>query len=210
VHRSSRLLLALLLLVVSALPVAAQTKGKLSLGWEIGPMIPVDSSAGGSSEFGLVWRLGRYESGWAPHWGLNWYETDLTRTVDGTSVTLGNLHVRPITAGYGYTLVSGRWTMIADVLGGVAFTSMSMAQPAVDVYRRIGAQNASVDVSMPWVLRPEAMVWYDLNKDFGLVVNVGYMLVRPNLTIQSSAGTDVRRINADMFGIQIGLAYSIF
>ena len=84
------------------------------------------------------------------------------------------------------------------------------AQPAVDVYRRIGAQNASVDVSMPWVLRPEAMVWYDLNKDFGLVVNVGYMLVRPNLTIRSSAGTDVQRINADMFGIQIGLAYSIF
>src|SRR5581483_4597645 len=172
VRRCSSLLLLLLMLAVSALPAAAQTKGKISLGWEIGPMIPVDSSAGGSSEFGLVWRLGRYDSGWAPHWGLNWYETDLTRTVDGTPVTLGNLHVRPITAGYGYTLVSGRWTMIADVLGGVAFTSMSMAQPAVDVYRRIGAQNASVDVSMTWVLRPEAMVWYDLNKDFGLVVNV--------------------------------------
>lgn len=202
--------LLVVVLLGSATSAAAQTKGKLSLGWEIGPMIPVDASASGSSEFGLVWRLGRYESGWAPHWGLNWYATDLKRNIGGTDVPLGGLHVRPLTAGYGYTLVKDRTTVIADVLGGFAFTSMSMAQPAIDGYRRLGAQGATLDTSMTWVVRPEAMIWYDINKDFGLVVNVGYMMARPTITVTTTAGTDARRINADMFGIQIGLAYSIF
>jgi hypothetical protein len=202
--------LLVLILLATATAARAQTKGTLALGWEIGPMLPISDSAGGSSEFGLVWRLGRYESGWGPHWGLNWYETALTRTVGDTSVELGNLHVRPITAGYGYTFVTGPWTVIADVLGGFAFTSMSMSQAAKDAYLRLGARNATLDASSAWVVRPEAMIWYDINKDFGLVVNVGYMLARPTITVTTSAGTTARRFNADMLGIQVGLAYSIF
>ena len=204
------LLFALTAIVVTAPSVRAQTQGTLSLGWEIGPMLPVDSSAGGSSEFGLVWRLGRYETGWGWHWGLNWYETDIRRDIGGTNVELGNLHIRPITAGYGYTFVSGRTTVIADVLGGFAFTSMSMSEPAQNLYQRLGAPGASLDTDLAWVLRHEAMVWYDINKKFGLVVNVGYMLARPTMIIRSAAKSDSVRVNADMLSIQIGLAYSIF
>jgi hypothetical protein len=202
--------IAAALIAATATAARAQTKGTLSLGWEIGPMLPLDASASGSSDFGLVWRLGRYETGWGWHWGLNWYETDITRQIAGNQVELGNLHVRPVTGGYGYTYVSGRTTVIADVLGGPAFTSMSMSQPAKDVYQRLGASGATLDASMAWVLRPEAMIWYDINRNFGLVVNVGYMLARPRVTVTTAGGTDIRRINADMLGVQIGLAYSIF
>lgn len=198
------------LISVAASRADAQTDGTLALGWEAGAMLPSDTSASGGNDLGIVWRFGRDETGWGWHWGLNWYETTLTRQVGGTRVELGDLHVRPITMGYGFTYVAGRTAIIADMLGGFAFTSMSMSPAARDSYQRIGQNGARLDAGMTWIARPEVLVWYDLSKNFGLVFNVGYMFARPTLTISTSAGQDVRRIDADMLMLQVGLAYAVF
>ena len=81
---------------------------------------------------------------------------------------------------------------------------------AIDAYGRVGSRSVSADASNTFVLKPEVGVWYDINKKFGFNVNAGYMIARPDVTITSSAGSDVRTARADQFILKVGLAYSIF
>jgi hypothetical protein len=170
-----------------------------------------DPAATGSYDIGLLWRFGHPKTGWGWAWGLNWYRTDIERFVGGSTVDFGELRVRPITAGYGYTQVIGRTSIAGTLLGGFAFTSVSLNPVAADAYvERLGARTVQADSGMTWVTRPGVGVWYDLNKKFGLHFNAGYMIARPNVTVKSSLGEDKRRVRADVFTFKVGLAYSVF
>jgi hypothetical protein len=158
-----------------------------------------------------LWRFGTTDPGWGFHWGLNWYEVDIDRPIGGVTTTLGELHIRPIMAGYGYTWIAKRNAVTADVLGGFAFGSMSLSGAASDAYRaRLGVQTTNADASNTWVLRPEIGIWHDINKLFGLNINIGYMIARPDVTITTTDGVDRRTARADQFQVKVGLVYSIF
>jgi hypothetical protein len=160
---------------------------------------------------GILWRFGTTDPGWGFHWGLNWYAVDIDRPIGGTSTVLGELRVRPIMAGYGYTWVVRRNAVTADLLGGFAFGSMSISGAAVDAYRtRTGVQVLDADASNVFVLKPEVAIWHNINKLLGLNINVGYMLARPEVRITTSSGLDARRARADQFLVKVGLVYSIF
>jgi hypothetical protein len=60
------------------------------------------------------------------------------------------------------------------------------------------------------VLKPEIGVWYDLNRKFGLNVNAGYMIARPDVAMTTTAGTDQRTARADQFSLKVGVVYSVF
>ena len=86
-----------------------------------------------------------------------------------------------------------------------------MTPIAEDAYReRLNARSVSVDISNTFVMRPEVTAWVDLTRKIGLRVSAGYTIARPNLTISSSLGDDVRRLRADVFTATIGAVYSIF
>lgn len=158
-----------------------------------------------------LWRFGTTDPGWGFHWGLNWYEVDIERPVAGVATRLGELHVRPIMAGYGYTWVRKKNAITADLLGGFAFGSMSLASGAADAYRaRLGVQATDADASNVFVLKPEIGFWHDINRYLGLNINVGYMLARPDVSVTTSTGVDRRTARADQFLIKAGLVYSIF
>jgi hypothetical protein len=158
-----------------------------------------------------LWRFGTTDPGWGFHWGLNWYEVDIDRPIAGVQTVLGELHLRPIMFGYGYTWAIKRTTISADLLGGYAFGSMKLASGAEDAYRsRLGVQAVDADASNPWVLKPELDIWRDLNRNFGLNINIGYMVARPEVTITTSSGLDRRTARADQFLVKVGLVYSIF
>jgi hypothetical protein len=160
---------------------------------------------------GVLWRFGEPKTGWGFHWGLNWYAVTIERPVGGTTVELGELHVRPIMAGYGYTRIIGRYAVTADVLGGYAIGSIGLDAPAIDAYRRtFGVPDASASASNTFVLKPEIGVWYNVNRKVGFNVNAGYMVARPDVTIETAARTDVRTARADQFIIKVGMVYSIF
>ena len=42
------------------------------------------------------------------------------------------------------------------------------------------------------------------------VLDAGYMVARPHVTVNSSLGADRRTIRADQFIVKLGMAYSIF
>jgi hypothetical protein len=143
--------------------------------------------------------------------GRNWYAVKIERTIGGSATELGELHVRPFTAGYGYTRVIRRYSITADVLGGYAIGSIGLDQPAIDAYRRtLGVPTASASASNTFVVKPEIGVWYDVNKKVGVNVNAGYMVARPDVTVVTDAGTDFRTARADQFILKVSVVYSIF
>jgi len=98
---------------------------------------------------GLLWRFGHGREGWGFHWGLNWYAVDIDRSIGGLATELGELKVRPIMAGYGYSYrMNRRLSITGDVLGGYAFGSIGLVPSAVDAYeRRLGGQFATARAS---------------------------------------------------------------
>ena len=160
---------------------------------------------------GLLWRFGTPKSGWGFHWGLNWYTVKLERPIGGSVTELGELHVRPFMAGYGYTHIIRRYSVTADVLGGYALGSMAISDPALVAYRRaLGVPSANADASNAIVVKPEIGVWYDVTRKVYVNVNAGYMLARPDVRIITAAGVDVRKARADQFVLKVGIVYSIF
>jgi hypothetical protein len=204
-----------LLIALTAANARAQDASRFALGMELTVRASDRASTSDYAhvEFGpgVLWRFGEGKPGWGFHWGLNWFSVDLDRPIGGNATDLGELHVRPIMAGYGYTYVLHHITISADALGGYAFTSMSLAPTALDAYRTsVGAQWATADVSNTFVFKPEIGMWHNVNRKIGLNVNFGYMFARPDVTVTTAAGSETRTARADQFIIKGGIVYSIF
>jgi hypothetical protein len=209
--RSVRFVLPGVLLLAFALPARAQTENRFAIGGEVGVRVPGGPDAHGSETHGLLWRFGHGKEGFGFHWGLNWYTTDIDRSVAGRNVELGELRLRPFMAGYGYTHHVGAVAITGALLGGVAFTSFTLTPGASDVFRdELGARSISGDAGATLVARPEVSMWYDLSKKLGLHVSAGYMIARPHITVSSTLGDDRRRVSADMLQLKVGLAYAVW
>jgi hypothetical protein len=208
-------LLALTMTCAVSATARAQTGSRFAAGAEftIGASSHSPSEDHAHSQFfpDFLWRFGDIEPGWGPHWGLNWYAVDIDRPIGGQETILGELHVRPIMAGYGYTWIRGKNAIAANALAGFAFGSMDLSSKAADAYRtRLGVETTDAGASNTFVLRPELDFWHDINKLFGLNINVGYMVARPEVTVTTSSGIDKRTARADQFQVKIGIVYSIF
>jgi hypothetical protein len=193
----------------------AQTDSKFAIGGEFGVRMSdrasTEDSARGQLGPGLLWRFGKANPGWGFHWGLNWYAVDIDRPIGGQGTELGELHIRPVMAGYGYTYNIRKYSITADALGGYAISSFGVADRALDAYReRMGALSVSGKATNTMVLKPEIGVWYDLNRKIGLNLNAGYMFARPDVTISSTLGSETRKARADQFILKLGVVYSIF
>lgn len=203
----------MLLAIVIAVPAAAhaQTEGKFAVGADLSTRAAMNPVAEGRVGIGLLWRIGHAKTGWGWHWGLSWISTDLTDSIAGATTELGELHVRPIMAGYGYTRVVGRTAITAKAIGGYAFSTMSLAPEARIAFRdRLGAQSVTAKASNTLAFKPEISAWRDINKKMGLRMSAGYLVARPHLTTTSTLGQDRRRVRADMLMFKVGVVYSIF
>jgi hypothetical protein len=160
---------------------------------------------------GLLWRVGSSKPGWGFHWGLNWYAVKLERPIGGAVTELGELHLRPIMAGYGHTTIIKRYAITADVLAGYALGTIRISDLATAAYQRaLGVPSAEANATNTLVWKPEIGVWYDMTKKLYINLNAGYMMARPDVEIVTAAGTDVRKARADQFILKVGVVYSIF
>jgi hypothetical protein len=114
-------------------------------------------------------------------------------------------------AGYGYTRIVGRGSITADVLGGYAFGSIGLSGAAADAYGRTpGAGSVTARATNTLVMKPEIGFWYDMTRRLYLNVNAGYMVARPEVTVDTSLGLDIRKARADQFILKAGIVYSVF
>jgi hypothetical protein len=207
------------LLVLSSAPASAQDeppakKNRFAIGGEFkiktSDRASQEDYARGQLGSGLLWRFGTSKGGWGFHWGLNWYAVKLERPIGGQITELGELHVRPLMAGYGYTRLIRRYSITAAGLGGYAIGTMNISDPAIAAYRRtLGVPSAFASATNTLVLKPEIGVWYDVNKKVYVNVNAGYMMARPDVLIETNAGVDRRKARADQFVLKVGVVYSI-
>ncbi len=160
---------------------------------------------------GLLWRFGTPKGGWGFHWGLNWYAVKLERPIGGSVTELGELKVRPFMAGWGYTQVMRGYAITAAVLGGYAIGGIDLSDSAGAAYRRtLGVPEVTAKATNTFVLKPEIGVWYDVTRKVYLNLNAGYMVARPDITVDSAAGAITRTARADQFIVKVGVVYSIF
>src|SRR2546428_6154121 len=94
-----------LIFLAVAAPAAPQSKGKVAIGGAIGTRLAPRATVGGDPiGVGLIWRLGHGKEGVGWEWGLNWFASNVDHSISGTpAFTLGELHIRPVMAGDGYT-----------------------------------------------------------------------------------------------------------
>ena len=197
-------------IVAAPAPAAAQTDSTLSLGGGVAHYHPIDDDAHDSTGFAIVYRFGRPE-GWRPAVGFNWFTTRFDAQVGDTKAELGDLRVRPIMGGYGYTMRRGRVSVSASAIGGVAFNSFEPSTSARIAYAdALNRVLLDVKAANSLVGRTEVVTWYDLNARFGLMAVVGYIAARPNVTIITDVGSEKRRLTADSLKFQVGVGYSIF
>jgi hypothetical protein len=208
-----RQFMCLSLFLAAAIPAAAQSAGKLSIGADIGTRIAPSSTVEGDPfGVGFSWRLGHSEEGAGWEGGLNWFSSNVDHSFGGTPpFGLGELHVRPFMVGYGYTHLLGPTAVKGSVQGGYAFTSFKTAPSAADVYRdQLGARSLSTDAANTFVVKPQVSIWHDVSPKIGVNVTAGYMIARPKLTISTTLGEERQRIRADMFTLTFGVVYAVF
>jgi hypothetical protein len=203
------ILCALLLIIPAEL--RAQTDGRVAVGANVASKQTPQTGSHGSTGLGLLWRIGHGRPGWGWKYGLNWYSAELQRPLAGADHEFGELNVRPLMGGYGYTHVAGRAKISANVLGGYAFTTFSLRDDYALAYR-FNTTGASInaDVTNAWVVKPELSTWFDINRKVGINASLGYMIARPEFTVTGAAESGRRRLNADVIMIKVGAVYSIF
>jgi hypothetical protein len=198
----------------------AQTDSRLAIGGSVTTRLATSSEAGGGADIGFEWRLGYAVPGWGWQNSLfSWFDSAVVGTIAGAPGTagagtlfeLGNMRLRPIMAGYGYTWVRGKTAITADLVGGYSLNSFKIEPAALQEYsRRRGATGVEAEGTNSFALKPEVQIWYDINSRFGLKLNGGYLISRPSVVITSSLGEDIRPVKADTFLITAGLVYSLF
>ena len=205
-------LFCFVLLLSTTVPLWAQTEGRLALGLDFGTKIGSSERSVGHSGVGLLWRFGHGGEGWGWRYGLGWYSTDVLEPVgDVAPSEFGDLHIRPILVGYGYSRQLGPALVTGKVMGGYAFNTFKLNPAFDDIYRqRLGATTITTDASNSLVVKPEVSAWIDLGRKIGLHASAAYMVARPGVTVNSSLGRDRRHINADMLMLKIGAVYSVF
>ncbi len=209
----ARAALAMAVLSMASTNAAAQEHNRLAVGVNFSHRGSTDPLAHGDFGFGIKWRLGHGDEGWGWHYGLSWYATNIDWLAGGTRapLALGELKIRPILAGYGYTRAIGpRLLMTTDVVGGLAYASLNVEDNARDALRQLPTGAASVDVgAIAPVIKPEFSIWYDVHPKFGISIDAGYIIARPRVTVSSALLRESRHFRADTFSFSAGFVYRI-
>jgi hypothetical protein len=189
----------------------AQTKNRFAVGANFNTTLATEAQNDGGSHVGFQWRLGHSESGWGWKFGFNWYTTEIGATIDGHPVAVGVLHVRPIMVGYGYTRTVRKLAVSTNLLAGFAVNGFSLGDGAAALYRASsGSQQLSTGALNTVALFPEVSVWRDLNERVGFNISGGYMIARPDVSIQTAGGITRHPVRADTVRVKVGIVYSIF
>ena len=205
-------LLVLIAITLAAVPVRAQEHNSFAVGVNYTHRLANDEDAHGNGGVGISWRIGHSDEGWGWSYGLGWFVTDLEHTIGGRTVRLGELKVRPLVGGYGYThRLSERWYATADLVGGFAFTTFGISPEAEEAFRTESrAEPIETHVGAIPIVRPELRTWYDIDHRWGITVSAWYALARPNVTITTPVSRETLRIRADTFSVSAGLVYRVF
>ncbi|HEY8550114.1 MAG TPA: BON domain-containing protein [Vicinamibacterales bacterium] len=148
----------------------------------------------------VVWL--RPGNGFGPAIGFGWGTRDLETGPTGAPA-LARLRIRPLMGGLSYTKPLGRSHLSFSLVGGYAFTRLSVDDTRAGPDRAIGVSN-----TFAW--RPSASLLVDLTDRFGVQFSAGYLVVRPKVTFANDRSVTSERVRADGLMMSIALGYWVF
>jgi hypothetical protein len=201
--RATFLVAGLTVVMLAAAPgtASAQFWKQLGFGLDIGLTEPTDRDVDSSMVVGGRGGMAPDE-GWGLAMGLGWFEADLIDGRGAESRRAGELKVRPLMAGVGYTWLHGRLATTAALTAGVSVNGAELdaaLQRAADA-----GQGFALDVGNSFAIRPSLEVEYFLARKFALSGTVGFLFTRPEISWTTPEGRFTDQWNASSFNVLAG------
>ncbi len=196
------------MVLCAAVPAAAQTKGRVSVGGSVTFVQPTDKDVQSLTAIGPLVRLNP-RKGWGPAGGFSWFRADLDNP-SGASGPFAKLTVRPLMGGVAYTIGEQPVLVSFSVVAGPSFNKLEFED---DFLNRVpaGATRPTVDINTSIVVRPGVGLTWTLAERVALVGFVGYSINRPDVTYRDSTGQEFHnRWKADALLFSVGAVYSLF
>jgi Outer membrane protein beta-barrel domain len=196
------------LLFCAAVPAAAQTEGRVSVGASISWVNPTDSEVQPLVGWGPLIRLNP-RKGWGIAGGFSWFRAEIDNPT-GAGGDFINLRVRPLMAGVAYTAGKQPLLVSFSIVAGPSFNKLEFD----DSFLRSlppGSAQPELDANTSFAVRPGVGLTWTLAPRIAAVGFGGYVINRPDVFYRSPAGQEFRnRWKADAVLLSIGLVYSLF
>jgi hypothetical protein len=171
---------------------------------------PRSSEADSSEGLAFVYRWHAFHSGWGPTFGLDWHTTDFHQVVGPADVPLGSIRMRAFYGGFGHTKHFGRFTTSENIFAGYSFNSLTVDSGFGPALARAGTPLVGIGVNDSAIVKPEVAIWYDVFKHVGVGVSAAYLYTRPEESLTTPTGVQVRRLNADTWELTTGVAFGLW
>lgn len=174
---------------------------RAGIGGSVGGIFTLDDEVNVGLGYGVNFGLAP-EPGFGPTIGFGWYSGDLTfQRISGTA-EVGQLRVRPLMAGVGYTWVNGPIAASVSINAGVSFNSIRLN----DQYKNFfgPGTDVHVDASNSFAARPQFRVEYAVHRKVGIFSSVGYFFTKFNNVIDTPVGRFENEWDGSSFNIFVG------
>ena len=205
-----RLTIGVLLLSLSSVPVAAQDPDRLGIGGSITYVNPrSDELPRSPVTLGPIIRLQPGE-GWGLAGAFNWFDTDVDGEFAGVTGELGELRVRPLLGGVGYTLRHDRMRTTFSLVAGPAWNRLTIRDEVRDAFAAAGRDiDDTLDVAS-FVVRPGVGLSYRIVRRVDLTAFGGYMFNRPKFDVPTLTGETRNDWSADAVVLSVGAVFVVF
>ena len=145
----------------------------------------------------------------APAFRMGSFSTEMSQSVAGTAMAVGDVHVRPLMVGVDYKRPRGRWQWSIGLAAGWAVNGVDVGQGQLARAAAIGAGDLWADVhnSLAWGPRVEAA--YDMTDRVSIIMESSYVSTRPRLDVRANGRVSTSTINADALMLKLGIVYAI-
>jgi len=190
--------LTVMVLLACAAPVAAQTKGRVSVGVSVTYSKPTSEDLKPTVSIGPLVRLNP-KKGWGPAAGFSWLNTDIE---DASGNEIGSLRTRPVMGGVAYTVGEQPVLVSFSVIAGPSFNRIEYDTPTF-----IGTAEAKTSIAV----RPGVGVTFTLAPRFAIVGFGGFIVNRPEVTFRAPSGQEsTSRWKADAALVSAAAVVSLF
>ena len=204
--RQRVLVCELLACALSATNASAQMVANMArragIGGSVGGIFPFDDDVTVGAAFGINAGLAP-APGFGPTLGFGWYRGDLTLSGVSGSAEVGDLRVRPLMAGVGYTWVRGRLATGVSINLGISFNSIRLN----DQYRGFFGPGTEVrvDSSNSFAARPQLRFEYSVARKVGIYTSLGYFFTEFDNVIETPAARFENEWDASSFNLFVGV-----
>ena len=185
---------------VSAQAITDMVK-RVGIGGSVGGIFPIDDDVSAGRAFGVSFGLAP-EAGFGPTIGFGWYTGDLTLSGISGDREVGDLRVRPLMAGVGYTWVKGKLATGVSINAGISFNSIKLN----DQYRNFFGPGTEVrvDASNSFAARPQLRFEYAVARKVGVYTSLGYFYTEFDNVIETPRGRFENEWDASSVNIFVG------